>query len=244
LEEELEIGRQIQLSLLPERCPVVPGWEFAAAYRAARRVGGDFYDFIQLPDEPQRLSMVIADVTGKGIPAALFMACSRAVIRSESVAGRNPARTLKQANRVLVRDIHSRLFLSAFYASLDMGNGHLAYARGGHDLPLWLRGDSGESHWLAADGLLLGAFQDVELEERTIAVRPGDLLVFHTDGVTEARDSKGNRFGKERLKAIVEANAGAGAPQLKDTIVGAVEAFAGDTPQSDDLTLFVVKRHR
>jgi serine phosphatase RsbU (regulator of sigma subunit) len=242
LAEELEIGRQIQLGLLPERCPLVPGWEFAAAYRAARQVGGDFYDWIQLPDEPQRLSMVIADVTGKGIPSALFMACSRAVIRSESVAGRDPALTLREANRILVQDMHSRLFLSVFYATLDTRSGRVIYARGGHDRPLWLRGDSGESHWLTANGRLLGAFEDVALEEQELALAPGDLLVFYTDGVTEARDCSGKLFGRERLKALVEASAAAGAQQLQEAIVEAVDAFAGDTPQSDDLTLLVVKR--
>jgi sigma-B regulation protein RsbU (phosphoserine phosphatase) len=242
LEEELAIGRQIQLSLLPEGCPVVPGWEFAAVYRPARHVGGDLYDFIQLPGESGHWGMVIADVTGKGIPAALFMAFSRTAIRSEAMNGRSPATILQRANRLIVRDIRYRLFLSAFYATLDTRSGRLTYANGGHNWPLWRQADTGETCWLAARGVVLGAFQDVELEEGTVEVRPGDLLVFYTDGVTEARSPGGALFGEERLRAAVRANADAGAQQVQEAIVAAVEAFTGDTPQSDDLTLFVVKR--
>jgi serine phosphatase RsbU (regulator of sigma subunit) len=244
LEEELAIGHKIQLSLLPQSCPAVPGWEFAAAYRPARHVGGDLYDFIPLPGEPSHLGMVIADVTGKGIPAALFMAFSRTVIRSEAMNGRSPATILQRANRLIVRDIRYRLFLSAFYATLDTRSGRLVYANGGHNWPLWLRAAPGETHWLAVPGFVLGAFQDVELPEQAIDVRPGDILVFYTDGVTEARNPNGDLFGEERLRATVQANADASPQQLQETIVTAVEGFADGTPLSDDLTLFVVKRQR
>jgi hypothetical protein len=118
LEEELAVGRQIQLSLLPQSCPTIPGWEFAAFYQAARQVGGDLYDFFKMPEEPHRLGMIIADVTGKGVPAAMFMALSRTIIRAQSMTGCNPAAVLEQANRVIVQDHRSGLFLSAFYATL------------------------------------------------------------------------------------------------------------------------------
>ncbi len=242
LEEELEIGHKIQLSLLPESCPDVPGWEFAAVYRPARQVGGDLYDFIQLPGEPGHLGLVIADVTGKGIPAALFVALSRTIIRSESMSDRSPATVLQRANSLIVRDIGYRLFLSTFYATLETTSGHLAYANGGHNWPLWLQADTGETQWLAASGSVLGAFPDVKLEERAIDMGPGDVLVFYTDGITEARNPSGDLFGEERLRTTVEASAGANAEQLQEAIVTAVETFIGDRPQSDDLTLFVVKR--
>jgi serine phosphatase RsbU (regulator of sigma subunit) len=244
--EELAIARQIQLSLLPESCPVVPGWEFAAAYQPARVVGGDLYDFLELPGEPRRLGLVIADVTDKGVPAALFMAFSRTIVRTEAMSSRNrnPAATLNRANRSIVRDIQSdsRLFLSAFYATLDTVSGRLVYANGGHTWPLWLRSASGEVQLLAARGIVLGVFSDIELEEREIEVAPGDVLVFYTDGVTEARGSDGQMFDEERLRAAVASSPEASAQQVLQAIVEAVEAFVGDIPQSDDLTLFVIKR--
>lgn len=243
LEEELAIGRQIQLSLLPARFPEIPGWEFAAVYRAARQVGGDLYDFITSSDDPGRLSIVIADVTGKGIPAALFMAFSRTIIRAESKTDRSPAALLQQVNQFILQDIHYRLFLSAFYATLDSDSGCLVYANGGHDRPLWQHSGSGEIEPLPAAGLLLGVFQNVRLEEREIVVAPGDLLIFYTDGVTEARNAAGELFGEERLRETIAAGAGSSADELLQAIVTAVEDFTGATPQADDFTLVVVKRH-
>lgn len=242
LEEELAIGHQIQLSLLPKRFPDIPGWEIAAVYRSARQVGGDLYDIFVTPDEPYRLRMVIADVTGKGVPAALFMASSRTVIRAESSNGQGPAATLRRANRFITRDIHSRLFLSAFYATLDTRDGSLVYANAGHDWPLLLHADSGDVEQLKASGFVLGAFPDINLEEGRIGVNPGDKLVFYTDGITEARNSEDHLFGEERLSELMAKNAGSSAQQLLDLIVESVEQFIGDTPRSDDLTLFVVGR--
>ena len=242
LEEELAVGRQIQLSLLPEACPVVSGWEFAAVYQPARLIGGDLYDFFELPGEPHRLGLLIADVTGKGVPAALFMAFSRTVIRMESMTGRNPSVVLSRANRFIIKDTRSGLLLSAFYATLDIRSGRLVCANAGHNSPLWLRATTGESHELPARGIVLGAFNDIALEECQIDVAPGDLLVFYTDGVTEARDANGQMFDEDRLQATVAANPDTTAEQVLQAIVGAVKDFTGDTPPSDDLTLFVVKR--
>jgi serine phosphatase RsbU (regulator of sigma subunit) len=244
LEEELAIGHQIQLSLLPKYFPEIPGWEIAAVYRSARQVGGDLYDIFVSPDEPYRLRMVIADVTGKGVPAALFMASSRTAIRTQSSNGRGPAATLRQANRFITRDIHSRLFLSAFYATLDTRDGSLVYANAGHDWPLLLRGDSGDIEQLKASGFVLGAFPDIDLEEGTVEISPGDKVVFYTDGITEARNSEDLLFGEERLSELLAENTGSNAQQLLDLIVESVERFIGDTPRSDDITLFVVGRVR
>ncbi|HEX6386708.1 MAG TPA: SpoIIE family protein phosphatase [Anaerolineae bacterium] len=242
LEEELAIGRQIQLSLLPERCPDVPGWEFAAFYRSARQVGGDLYDFIASADEPHRLGIVIADVTGKGVPAALFMAFSRTILRAESRTSHSPATILRRANQFILQDIRYRLFLSAFYATLDTRSGRLVYANGGHDWPLWLRASSGEVETLAAPGLLLGVFQDVRLEEREVEVAPGDFLIFYTDGLTEARNAAGQFFGEDRLRETLTAAGATKADQLLQNIVNAVADFTGATPQADDFTLVVVRR--
>ena len=246
LEEELSIAREIQLSLLPETCPVIPGWEFAAAYRPARSIGGDLYDFLKLPGEPRRMGLVIADVTDKGVPAALFMAFSRTIIRTMSMSGRygSPADVLRRSNRLIVRDVQSdsRLLLSAFYATLDIDSGRLTYTNGGHNPPLWLQAATSQVQELAARGIMLGIFEEIKPEEHAIQVAPGDLLVFYTDGVTEARDTGNQFFEEERLRDVVVAHPEASAQQLVGAIIEAVEAFSGECPQADDITLFVVKR--
>lgn len=242
LEKELEVGQQIQLSLLPETPSAVPGWDFATYYSAAWQVGGDFYDIFELPGSPHRLGMVIADVMGKGVPAALFMALSRTTIRTTALNGRSPASTLIWANELIQKNSRSGLFLTAFYATLSTKSGQLAYACAGHNRPLWLKAESGVLQELTARGIIMAAFDKIDLEEREVAVAPGDLLVFYTDGVTEAMNAQRKPFGEERLESVVKANAGAPAQQVVDAVVHAVESHAGDTPQSDDLTLFVVKR--
>jgi sigma-B regulation protein RsbU (phosphoserine phosphatase) len=244
LEQELAVGRQIQLSLLPAAHPELPGWEFAASYQAARQVGGDLYDFLELANESPQLGLLIADVTGKGVPAALFMAFSRAIIRTEATASRSPATVLERANRLIVHDNRSKLLLSAFYGMLDIHSGQLIYANAGHNPPLWLRNATAECQELAARGVVLAAFKDIPLEECQIEVAPGDLLIFYTDGVTEAMNATGQMFGEERLQAIVRANAGASAEQVCQAVLQALEDFTKDTPPSDDITLLVVKRQR
>ncbi len=240
MEREMELGRKIQLSLLPAACPSLAGWEFAASYQAARLVGGDFYDFIPLT--PHRLGMAIGDVAGKGVPAALLMTVSRTTIRTVAMSGQSPAGVLEQANNLILRDSRSDLFLTAAYAELDAESGRLTYALGGHNRPLWYRASNGEIEELAADGIVLGWLADVELEQRAIDMAPGDLLVFYTDGITEAMDEKRHFFGEERLKATVAGLAGAGADQALDAILAAVGRFVGHATPSDDLTLFIVRR--
>jgi serine phosphatase RsbU (regulator of sigma subunit) len=244
LEEELAVGRQIQLGLLPKSYPLVPGWEFAAIYQAAWQVGGDLYDFFELPGEPQRLGLVIADVSGKGVPAALFMAFSRTVIRTEAMSGHNPAVVLERANRLITQDNSSRLFVSAFYATLDTHSGQLVYANAGHNWPFWLRAATKELIELEVPGTVLGMFKTIELEEQEIEVAQGDMLLFHTDGVTEAMNMAGQMLGEERLRAILATDTEASAAQIQQAVVAELEEFTGGTPQSDDFTLFVVKRQK
>jgi serine phosphatase RsbU (regulator of sigma subunit) len=243
LEREMELGREIQLSLLPRRPPVPPGWEFAVYYQAARQVGGDFYDFLEFPDAPGRLGLVVADVMGKGVPAALFMALGRTVIRTVAQVEQDPAGVLTRANPIILEDSHSDLFLTAFYAVLDTRSGRLTYANAGHNRPLWQRAASGEIRELEAEGIALGVLSGIELEERAIDVAPGDVLIFYTDGVTEAMDAGHSQFGRERLRAAIEACAGASAQQTVDSIVHALEEFAGPIQQSDDITVVVARRN-
>jgi serine phosphatase RsbU (regulator of sigma subunit) len=242
LEEELSVGRRIQLSLLPASSPIHLGWEFAAIYRAARQVGGDFYDFIEMPEVPGMVSLVIGDVTGKGVPAALLMASTRAVLRASSDGARVPSSILEQTNQHMLRDGRARLFVTALYGALDLASGHFTFASGGHDPPLWVRRATKRSQLLTTRSSILGAFEELDLEDRRIQMAPGDLLVLYTDGVTEARDRRGRLFGERRLGTAVSATAERSATDVAAAVLETVMTFAGDVPLPDDLTLLVVKR--
>lgn len=241
LEEELAIGQKIQLSLLPASCPVIPGWHFAASYQAARQVGGDFYDFIVDPHNPALLHLVIADVTGKGVPAAMFMAVCRTIIRTEAQNGRSPADLLMRTNQQLRQEKRSLPFLSAWFGTLDLKNGQLTYAIGGHDRPYWVQAYSGEVRQLTGQGVLLGAFPAIRLENHAIALAPGDSLILYTDGVTEARHGD-QLFDEGRLEAVLAQASAASASEMAATVLQAVNQFIGGHPQSDDLTLVIVQR--
>jgi len=245
MEEELSVGRQIQLSLLPESCPTLPGWQFAALYRPARIVGGDFYDFFELPGHIKRLGIVIADVSGKGVPAAMFMSLSRSIIRTKAMNGTSPATALSRANRLIAKDNRSKLFLTAFYGLLDVATGQLTYARAGHNYPLWLHQTStGQTELtrLTGQGIVMGIFESIKLQEVKIEMGPGDLLVFYTDGVTEAMNEQEEILGEARLEELILAHPQASPEELLAIIVMEIEQFMADCPQADDFTLVVVKR--
>lgn len=241
LEQELSVARRIQLSLLPAAPPSVTGWDFAAAYRAAHQVGGDFYDFLDHALSGRRLGLVIADVTGKGMPAALVMAYSRAVVRAESLAGSSPVEVLGNTNRLLLQERRSRPFVSAFYGELDLASGLLSYANAGHDRPLLVPAE-GEPRELVAPGVILGAFHDVGLEPRSVSLAPGDTVVLYTDGVTEARDPQGQFFGDDRLRDAVVGAGRAPAQGVIGAVLASIAEFTAGAEQSDDLTMVVVRR--
>jgi sigma-B regulation protein RsbU (phosphoserine phosphatase) len=240
--EELSVAQQIQLSLLPETPPVVSGWEFAAFYRPARQIGGDFYDFFDLPGKRSEWGIIIADVADKGIPSALYMALSRTVIRTTALSGRSPASALMRASHLILNDSQSDLFLSAFYSKLDTKTGRLIYCSAGHNPALWFCASDGKCQELTTPGIILGAFDDIELEEQRVDISPGDVLVLYTDGVTEAINPAEQEFGVEKLREVLAATADSGAEEILENIVDAVDSFAEDAPPFDDLTLVVVKR--
>jgi len=242
LEEELRIGREIQLSLIPDACPSLAGWVFAAAYQPAREVGGDFYDFVFLPDDRREMQLVIADVTGKGVPAALFMASCRTTIRAESIRGDGPAETLRQANCVIALDTHYPLFITAFCARIRADCGMISFANGGHERPLWLKASTGASEALMSHDPLLGFTEHATYEEHGIEVEDGDYLIFFTDGVTEARNADGGFYGDERLQRLVESRSWDSADHLLAAILASVADFSGESPPADDLTLVVARR--
>lgn len=242
MEDELAVGQQIQLSLLPDGHPEAEGWDFASIYQPSQLVGGDFYDFFQLAGDPNQLGLVIADVSGKGVPAALFMALSRSIIRTKSMSGRHPAGVLRRANTLIYKDTRSKLFLTAFYATLDLQTGWMAYSNAGHNYPMWLQSKTGQVVEMVARGTIMGAFEQIDLEEYEIDIAPGDMLIFYTDGITEAMNDKEELFGEDRLQAVIEANLHASAQDMLDGIVAAVTEYTGDTPQTDDFTIFIVRR--
>jgi sigma-B regulation protein RsbU (phosphoserine phosphatase) len=239
---ELDEGRHVQLSLLPEAPPTVPGWKIASSYQAARQVGGDFYDFFELPEEPGRIGMVIGDVVDKGVPAALLMAVGHTVIRATALSGKGPSKSLERANELILNDSRGVGFLSAFYAELDSHSGRLVFANAGQNPPFWVNTATGVCQQLTTRGSILGIFSGIELEESEINIGVGDLLVFYTDGLTEAVNENGQMFEEERLYQAITAIPEASAEQVLHSVKNSLEAFVGDTPQSDDQTIFVVKR--
>ena len=243
MERELQQARRIQMSLLPAAYPVVPGYDFAATYESAREIGGDLYDFIEWPNDPARIGLLIADVSGKGTAAALFMAHSRAMIRGAAQTQPGPGATLATANVQIARDNHAMLFVSAFYAVLEAADGWLTFANAGHNLPLIRRAD-GQIEEVMSRGMVLGIMDDMTYDEATAALAPDDILLLYTDGITEAMDADGELFGKARLSDAVAHAAPATARDLIDAILAAVRAYIGNTPQADDLTIVAVKRIR
>ena len=240
LERELQFAHELQEAFMPSGLPHLPGWELAATWQAAREVGGDFYDFFELPDG--KLGLVIADVADKGMPAALFMSLTRTLVRAAALEAASPAGVLARVNDLLVPDAQDGMFVTAFYAVLSLQTGQLAYARAGHNPPLLLRPRTGEEEWLRTEGMVLGVLEGIHFGERIVALEPGDVLVFYTDGVTEAFSPGGDIYGEGRLQAAIEAAADTPAQAMLEAICASVSDFVGDNPPSDDLTLMVLRR--
>jgi phosphoserine phosphatase RsbU/P len=242
LERELAFARRIQLNLMPQDPPQPAGWEIATWYRAARVVGGDFYDVYELPRRPGRFGLVVADVTGKGLTAALMMAFTRAVLRAAAYNGSGPADTLARTNRVLVRDARTGLLVTALVSVLDTATGRVRYASAGHEPALLVRAAHEVPVELEAGGTILGLVDAPAGGNRTIELGAGDLLLLYTDGVTDATAPDGRRFGPERLRAAVGAIRGVSATEVVDALIAEIDRFAGGTDQADDLTLLAIRR--
>ncbi len=241
LDHELEIGRRIQLSLMPRRFPDVPGWEIASAYEPAREVGGDFYDVFRLRGRPTLVGLVVADVTGKGIPAAILMADSRALIHAAADHGDDPADTLAVVNRILVEERASGLFLTVAHAVLDAPSGRLRMASAGHDAVHVLRA-GGALEVLDPPGRLIGMTADIMATPVDVELRPGDAWIGHTDGVTEAREPTGGFYGEERFRDLLVSLAGQSAGAIVAAVMTDVASFRGVAEPFDDVTLLVVRR--
>ncbi|MCP4423313.1 MAG: SpoIIE family protein phosphatase [Chloroflexi bacterium] len=239
LAQELNVAREIQASFIPDGSPAIPGCDLASFWLAARQVSGDFYDFIPLRDGSW--GIVVADVADKGVPAALFMALSRTILRTVAFNRDEPAATLMRTNELIESDAQSDLFVTVFYAIWHPETQLLTYANGGHNPPILLR-DNGKIHLLRGDGMALGVLPNIEVASQSVRLHPGDTLLLYTDGVTEAMNANYDEFGMERLRGTAVAHQSESAPAIKDAITAAIRGHAGDTPQFDDITLIVMKR--
>jgi len=239
LEQELQVARSIQASFIPQSPPQPSGWEMAAFWRAARQVGGDFYDFIPLRDGMWGLA--IADVADKGIPAALFMAMCRTLLRASAISRTSPAATLHRLNQLLFNDSRSDLFVTVFYAVWNPDTGELTYAKAGHNPPLLVRSKSNVME-LRTKGIALSVVQNARIEEHQLTLKSGDVLVAYTDGITEAMQADYTEWGMDRLQETIVKYHKESAQKILDGILGTIDTFVGGAAQSDDLTLWLLKR--
>ncbi|MBN1189166.1 MAG: SpoIIE family protein phosphatase [Dehalococcoidales bacterium] len=239
VQKELEIAKGIQKSFLPESSPQIEGFDLAALNTPALEVGGDFYDFI--PVSLNKWGLVIADVSGKGVPAALFMALSRTMIRANATNNPTPSRVIRQANDMISEDVRSNMFVTLFYGVLDPERKTLTYVNAGHNPPLVMGKNSGDVIMLATKGVALGLMTDVEFEEKEILLSKGDILVLYTDGVTEAINRKQELFGQERISRLVDENKHLSAQEIINLIEKEVFTYSDGQPQFDDITLLLVK---
>ena len=240
---ELALAGEIQANFLPSTLPDVPGWQLAAMLKPARETSGDFYDLMHLPNG--RLGILIADVTDKGMGAALFMALSRTLLRTYAVEyDTQPELALGATNRRILEDTSAGLFVTVFYGVLDPSSGELTYSNAGHNPPYLLSARDGNTiQELDRTGVPLGILDGVSWERRIVQLETGDLLLLYTDGITEAQNAQEEFFDEDRLQAFVRASLGRSAQEIQDGIIAQVDAFVGDVPQSDDITLVAVVRN-
>jgi len=240
VEQELRVARSIQQASLPKEVPTLEGWEIAPLYQPAREVGGDFYDFLDLPNG--RLGIVVGDATGKGVPAALVMTSARSMLRAVAQASSSPGDVLRRANDPLVMDIPPNMFITCFYGILDPESGHLVYANAGHDLP-YLHRRRGEAEELRARGMPLGLMPGMGYEEKEIVLEAGEATLFYSDGLVEAHDPHGKMFGFPKLKKLVSAHGADSGEELVDFLLQELYSFTGEEwEQEDDITLLTLRR--
>ncbi|MBP5339430.1 MAG: SpoIIE family protein phosphatase [Prevotella sp.] len=244
LKNDLTTARDIQQYILPRVFPPFPEdsdkVDIYALMEAAKDIGGDFYDFFRIDDS--HIALVIADVCGKGIPAALFMAVSRTIIRSKGAQGLSSAECMTESNRLLAAYSVDNMFVTVFYAIYDIKTGLVSYCNAGHNPPHLLRKDGTISELPLSENTIAGVFDNLEYQEATIQLEQGDTLVMFTDGVTEATDAAFQEFGPDRLDNILRQQADASCQQIIEAVKTGIRDFVGNAEQSDDITMLVVKR--
>ena len=240
LQNELNVASNIQQSILPTRFPEGPDFQVFGSMEPARSVGGDFYDVYRLEDG--NIGLAIADVSDKGVPASLFMMSARTLLKGSSIGRIEPGAVLQEVNNLLNEDNDASMFVTVLYGVFAPDTGRFTYASGGHNSPLVVHADGSTELLPLTDGVALGLMPDLTYLENTVTLAPGDTVVLYTDGVTEAMDSEDNEFGDERLLAIFGGKPPTGGRSANDAVFAAVSEFAGETPQSDDITCLALHR--
>jgi sigma-B regulation protein RsbU (phosphoserine phosphatase) len=240
LQNELDLASKMQQSILPTQFPGTAEFEIHGHMEPARAVGGDFFDIVKL--ENGLIGVAIADVSDKGVPASLFMMSSRTLLKGAAVGLAEPGAVLGEVNNLLTEDNQGLMFVTVLYATFDPSTGEFTYANGGHNSPLLVRPDGSSELLPLTGGVALGVMPDYPYAHSAITIEPGDKLVLYTDGVTEAMNEAQEEFGVERLSAIFAGGAPDDSKATSNAVFDAVHAFAGDMPQSDDVTCMVISR--
>ena len=239
LENELDVASKMQQAILPVQFPEDERYRIFGQMMPARNVGGDFFDIIRLDNG--RVGVCVADVSDKGVPAALFMMSSRTLLKGAAIGHNNPGDVLKEVNDLLYDDNETMMFVTLLYAVYDPDTGNLTYANGGHNPPLIVR-ENGESALLpTTQGVALGIVPLFEYQQSSVTISPGDTFIFYTDGVTEAMNSDGEEFGVERLRQVFADSPHRDCQAATEAVFQAVSAFAGSHPQSDDITCVALR---
>ena len=241
LQNELSVANKMQQSILPTSFPTGRGFEIFGSMKPARDVGGDFFDVLSLEDG--RIGLVVADVSDKGVPAALFMMSSRTLLKGAAIGLDAPGKVLSEVNQLLQEENDAAMFVTVFYATFDPKSGELAYANGGHNTPLVVHADGSSTVIPPTGGIALGVVPDFTYEESSMTLQPGDRVVLYTDGVTEAENDHADQFGLERLCEVFTNGIPTDARATNEAVFDAVEAFAGEAPQFDDVTCLTLRRN-
>ena len=240
LQNELDVASKIQQSILPTEFPQHENYGIHASMEPARNVGGDFYDILTL--ERDHIGLAIADVSDKGVPASLFMMSSRTLLKGTAIGLPQPGDVLSDVNDLLYEENETAMFVTVFYAVYSPMTGEMTYANGGHNPPLLIHADGSSEFVPQIGGIALGIAQGIPFPQKTLTLQRGDTLLLYTDGVTEAMNAESEEFGVERLQTIFRDTPPTSAQATNDAVFAAVHAFAGDTPQSDDITCLSISR--
>ena len=240
LQNELDVASRIQQSILPAGFPEGPEFQISGSMAPARNVGGDFFDV--LPLDGGKIGIGVADVSDKGVPAALFMMSCRTLLKGAAIGSNGPGEVLREVNDLLHEDNEALMFVTLLYAVYDPATGELTYASGGHDAPLVVQADGSSALLPLTGGIMLGVVPDFSFVQNTVTIAPGDTVVLYTDGVTEAMNGSGEQFGIERLQEIFAASAPEDSVEANQTVFDAVSSFAGDIDASDDITCVTLRR--
>lgn len=233
--------------MLPQKLPKIKGWDLAASWSGAKGVSGDFYDCFPVsagPGKPKgRWGIVIADVAGKGVPAAVFMAFCRTLTRTFCMDGRSPKEAIQRVNDLIIADSNAEWFVTMFYGLLDPKQNTLTYVNAGHPQPLWWRRLKKQVRKLAADGMALGVFPGIKLEEKTVTLERGDLVLHYTDGMTETFNARSDPFGERRIRAALKKSASRPPDEILEKLQANIATFSRGKAPSDDLTAILLKRN-